>query len=170
MFILLYSEKNEPRSAAAVIGLSRSEAGAALGAAELAALRQSSPSLLGRLASSRPDKGGGIATLHRKCPGHFAVRYPKIYRPISSFRAATRNPEIPARYNSGRTSRASLLHPLPPPEAGPRIGVRVTLSSFRATTRNPGISGHGIPQDTRTVRPYSTHYHLQKLDPASNVG
>ena len=28
------------------------------GAAELAALRQSSPSLLGRLASSRPDKGG----------------------------------------------------------------------------------------------------------------
>ena len=66
MFILLYSEKNEPRSAAAVIGLSRSEAGAALGAAELAALRQSSPSLLGRLASSLPDKGGGTATLHRK--------------------------------------------------------------------------------------------------------
>ena len=31
MFILLYSEKNEPRSAAAVIGLSRSEAGTALG-------------------------------------------------------------------------------------------------------------------------------------------
>ena len=30
----------------------------ASGAAELAALRQSSPSLLGRLASSRPDKGG----------------------------------------------------------------------------------------------------------------
>ena len=45
---------------------------------------------------------------------------------LSSFRAATRNPEIPARYNSGRTSRASLLLPLPPPEAGPRIGVRVT--------------------------------------------
>ena len=95
------------------------------GAAELAALRQSSPSLLGRLASSRPDKGGGIATLHRKCPGHFAVRYPKIYRPISSFRAATRNPEIP---------------------------------------------GHGITQDARTVRHYSTHCHLQKPDPASNVG
>ena len=95
------------------------------GAAELAALKQSSPLFLNRLASSRPDKGGGIATLHRKCPGHFAVRYPKIYRPISSFRAATRNPEIP---------------------------------------------GHGITQDARTVRHYSTHCHLQKLDPASSAG
>ena len=45
---------------------------------------------------------------------------------LSSFRATTRNPGIPARYNSGHTSRASLLHLLPPPEAGPRIGVRVT--------------------------------------------
>ena len=95
------------------------------GAAELAALKQSSPSLLGRLASSRPDKGGGIATLHRKCPGHFAVRYPKIYRPISS---------------------------------------------FRATTRNPGIPGHGITQDARAVRPYSTLCHLQRLGPASCAG
>ena len=95
------------------------------GAAELAALKQSSPLFLNRLASSRPDKGGGIATLHRKCPGHFAVRYPKIYRPISSFRATTRNPEIP---------------------------------------------GHGITQDARTVRHYSTHCHLQKLDPASGAG
>ena len=37
------------------------------GAAELAALRQSSPSCLGRLASSRPDKGGG-GTLRRIVP------------------------------------------------------------------------------------------------------
>ena len=41
------------------------------GAAELAALRQSSPSLLGRLASSLPDKGGGIAALHRAYSGAF---------------------------------------------------------------------------------------------------
>ncbi len=95
------------------------------GAAELAALKQSSPLFLNRLASSLPDKGGGIATLHRKCPGHFAVRYPKIYRPISS---------------------------------------------FRATTRNPEILGHGITQDARAVRHYSTNCHLQKLDPASSAG
>ena len=37
------------------------------GAAELAALRHSSPSCLGRLASSRPDKGGG-GTLRRIVP------------------------------------------------------------------------------------------------------
>ena len=133
---------------------------------------------------------------------------------LSSFRATTRNPGIPARYNSGHTSRASLLHLLPPPEAGPRIGVRVTLSSFRAATRNPEIPardyankssactlwtphrvrgdicasrvsnplGHSAPrrgiqkyrqditQDTRAVRHYSTHCHLQKLDPASGTG
>ena len=43
------------------------------GAAELAALRQSSPSYLGRLASSRPDKGGGY---HRdgKEARHSALR------------------------------------------------------------------------------------------------
>ena len=159
------------------------------GAAELAALKQSSPLFLNRLA----DKGGGIATLHRKCPGHFAVRYPKIYRPISSFRAATRNPGvpardyvnksptyslwaphhvrgdtmrigdgealssfraatrnpgIPARYNSGRTNRASLLLPLPPPEAGPRIevrgdtvriGVQVTQRPHRMQSGSPSL-------------------------------
>ena len=42
---------------------------------------------------------------------------------LSSFRATTRNPEYPGK-NSGRTSRASLLLPLPAPKAGPRIKVR----------------------------------------------
>ena len=43
---------------------------------------------------------------------------------IPRYDAESRNTR--ARYNSGRTNRAALLHPLPPPEAGPRIGVRVT--------------------------------------------
>ena len=101
------------------------------GAAELAALKQSSPLFLNRLASSRPDKGGGIATLHRKCPGHFAVRYPKIYRPISSFRATTRNPEIPGHgiTQDARAMRhySTLCHP----EAGPRVECGVTQCASR---------------------------------------
>ena len=101
------------------------------GAAELAALKQSSPLFLNRLASSRPDKGGGIATLHRKCPGHFAVRYPKIYRPISSFRATTRNPEIPGH---GITQDAQAMRhysTLCHPEAGPRVECGVTQCASR---------------------------------------
>ena len=101
------------------------------GAAELAALKQSSPLFLNRLASSRPDKGGGIATLHRKCPGHFAVRYPKIYRPISSFRATTRNPEIPGhgitQYSRTVRHYSTLCHP----EAGPRVECGVTQCASR---------------------------------------
>ncbi len=53
------------------------------------------------------------------------------------------------RHNSGHTSHASLLHPLPPPEAGPRIGVRVTLSSFRAATRNPEYPGKNSGRTSR---------------------
>ena len=46
------------------------------GAAELAALRHSSPLCLGRLASSRPDKGGG-GTLHASFRSFRAtMRYP----------------------------------------------------------------------------------------------
>ena len=73
------------------------------GAAELAALRQSSPSLLGRLASSRPDKGGvyrydaeawayctwrGVDVIPRPRRCHTA---PQEY-PFMSYRAATRYP------------------------------------------------------------------------------
>ena len=138
------------------------------GAAELAALKQSSPLFLNRLASSRPDKGGGIATLHRKCPGHFAVRYPKIYRPISSFRAATRNPEIPGhgitQYSRTVWHYSTLCHlqswaPLRMWGDTVRIGGGEALSSFRATTRNPEIPGHGITQDARAMRHYSTLCH-----------
>ncbi|MDB0682187.1 hypothetical protein [Barnesiella intestinihominis] len=46
MFILLNSEKNEPRSAAAVIGLLGSSLRSPSGAAELASLGQSSPFFL----------------------------------------------------------------------------------------------------------------------------
>ena len=138
------------------------------GAAELAALKQSSPLFLNRLASSRPDKGGGIATLHRKCPGHFAVRYPKIYRPISSFRATTRNPEIPGhgitQYSRTVWHYSTLCHlqswaPLRMWGDTVRIGGGEALSSFRATTRNPEIPGHGITQDARAMRHYSTLCH-----------
>ena len=104
------------------------------GAAELAALRQSSPSCRGRLASSRPDKGGGITALHREYSGHIATRASRIYR--------------------------RLCH----------SALDAAIMSFRATTRNPEIPGHGITQDARTVRHYSTHCHLQKLDPASSAG
>ncbi len=58
MFILLCSEKNEPRSAAAVIGLCRSEAGATLGGCGTRYTQTVLAFILGRLASSRPDKGG----------------------------------------------------------------------------------------------------------------
>ena len=104
------------------------------GAAELAALRQSSPSCRGRLASSRPDKGGGITALHREYSGHIATRASRIYR--------------------------RLCH----------SALDAVVRSFRAATRNPEIPGHGITQDARTVRHYSTHCHLQKLDPASECG
>ncbi|WP_273198357.1 hypothetical protein [Barnesiella viscericola] len=51
----------------------RSEAGAVLGGCGTRCVRQSSPSYLGRLASSRPDKGGGY---HRdgKEARHSALR------------------------------------------------------------------------------------------------
>lgn len=58
MFILLSSEKNEPRSTTAVIGPRRSQSVPSSGAAELAALRPSSPTILLWLARSLPDKGG----------------------------------------------------------------------------------------------------------------
>ncbi len=40
-----------------------------------------------------------------------------------------------------------------------RIGGGEALSSFRATTRNPEIPGHGITQDARAMRHYSTLCH-----------
>ncbi|GEM_PF-1975629 len=46
LFILLSSEKNEPRSAAAVIGLFGSSPRSSSGSAELASLKQSSPFFL----------------------------------------------------------------------------------------------------------------------------
>ena len=46
LFILLSSEKNEPRSAAAVIGLLGSSPQSPSGSAELASLKQSSPFFL----------------------------------------------------------------------------------------------------------------------------
>ena len=58
------------------------------GAAELAALKQSSPSLLGRLASSRPDKGGASEPRHG-CLGHA-----ELDASVRSYRAPTRYPGI----------------------------------------------------------------------------
>jgi len=67
MFILLSSEKNEPRSAAAVVGLCRSAAGTALGGCGTCCAQTILALILGWLASSRPDKGGG-GTLRRIVP------------------------------------------------------------------------------------------------------
>ena len=53
---------------------------------------------------------------HLCSPWHFARRHSVIPR----HDAESRNTR--AWHNSGRTNRAALLHPLPPPEAGPRIG------------------------------------------------
>ena len=60
LFILLSSEKNEPRSASAVIGLLGSSPRSPSGSAELAPLKHSSPFSLRlvSLAASPPDKGG----------------------------------------------------------------------------------------------------------------
>ena len=76
MFILLSSEKNEPRSAAAVIGLCRSAAGTALGGCGTRCAQTLLALILGWLASSRPDKGGGGT----------------LYASFQSFRATTRYP------------------------------------------------------------------------------
>ena len=103
MFILLSSEKNEPRSAAAVIGLCRSAAGTALGGCGTRCAQTLFALILGWLASSRPDKGGGT-----------------LYASFWSFRATTRYPEIsglafyPVSFSAYTFYRA----------AGPRIGVR----------------------------------------------
>ena len=81
--------------------------------------------------------------------------------------------------NSGRTNRAALLHPLPPPEAGPRIKCGVTQCASGAGRHSPhsalrrGIQkypGMGISQDARAMLHYSTLCHLQKLGPASRAG
>ena len=60
LFILLSSEKNEPRSAAAVIGPFGLSLRSPSGSAELAPLKHSSPFSLRlvSLAASPPDKGG----------------------------------------------------------------------------------------------------------------
>ncbi|WP_407420574.1 hypothetical protein [Barnesiella intestinihominis] len=55
MFILLNSEENEPRSAAAVIGLLGSSLRSPSGSAELASLGQSSPFFL-RLSCDFTDR------------------------------------------------------------------------------------------------------------------
>ena len=114
MFILLSSEKNEPRSAAAVIGLCRSAAGAALGGCGTRCAQTLFALILGWLASSRPDKGGGT-----------------LYASFWSFRATTRYPEIsglafyPVSFSAYTFYRA----------AGPRIGVRGDgFVSYRAAT------------------------------------
>ncbi|AHF13614.1 hypothetical protein BARVI_02650 [Barnesiella viscericola DSM 18177] len=104
LFILLSSEKNEPRSAAAVIGPRRSQAAPASGAAELASGSDSPrPVPSSRLARSCPIKAGFcdlsifspysslsvillIAFFHR--PDGFALR---------SFRTPMRNSGIPGR-------------------------------------------------------------------------
>ncbi len=72
------------------------------GAAELAALKQSSPSLLGRLASFRPDKGGASVPRRSRLVmlylmrrfGHTAPRRGIQEYPFMSFRTVMRNPEI----------------------------------------------------------------------------
>ena len=114
MFILLSSEKNEPRSAAAVIGLCRSAAGTALGGCGTRCAQTLLALILGWLASSRPDKGGGT-----------------LYASFWSFRATTRYPEIsglafyPVSFSAYTFYRA----------AGPRIGVRGDgFVSYRAAT------------------------------------
>ncbi len=65
------------------------------GVAELAVLKQSSPSFLGRLASSRPDKGGVYY-----CDGR-----------CTSYRAATRYPGIPAIVPAKKRLVCSTLGP-----------------------------------------------------------
>ena len=63
LFILLNSEKNEPRSAAAVIGLLGSSPQSPSGSAELASLDSPRPFSSVFLATSPPDKGGDFASL-----------------------------------------------------------------------------------------------------------
>ena len=79
---------------------------------------------------------------------------------------STKPHDSPIKYSYWYTSLLILLSPPVLPVAF----CAATLSSFRATTRNPEIPGHGITQDARTVRHYSTNCHLQKLDPASSAG
>ena len=73
------------------------------GAAELAVLKQSSPFFLGRLASSRPDKGGVCFVLAAHCAlcgyGHSALSwsYCAATRCSTSYRALTRYPGIPGK-------------------------------------------------------------------------
>ena len=95
------------------------------------------------------------------------MRYTEIPASVS-FRATTRNPEYPGK-NSGRTSRASLLLPLPAPKAGPRIECGVTLSVIPRHDAESRIT-RARTQDAQAVRPYSSHCQLQKLDPASRCG
>ena len=75
LFILLSSEKNEPRSAAAVIGPRRSQAAPASGAAELASGSDNPrPVPSSRLARFLPDKGGILRPFY-PFPTHVPLRH-----------------------------------------------------------------------------------------------
>ena len=84
---------------------------------------------------------------------------------LSSFRATTRNPGTPARDYVNKSPACSLWTPHRVRGDTMRIGDGEALSSFRATTRNPEIPGHGITQDARAMRHYSTLCHLQSWTP-----
>ena len=83
---------------------------------------------------------------------------------LSSFRATTRNPEIPGHgYISGRTSHAALLHPLPPRSWPPR---RVRGDTVRITcgvTQSPHrMQSAPLPQKkyTHSLKKYSEIFGL----------
>ena len=101
----LGSEKNEPRSAAAVIGPSRLRAAPSSGAAELAALRQSSPSILLWFALSLPDKGGLPSGLHifshtRSSPSFFSPFSPIGWTDLCIPRLLSIGYRVAARYDA----------------------------------------------------------------------
>ena len=102
----LGSEKNEPRSAAAVIGPSRLRAAPSSGAAKLAALRQSSPSILLWFALSLPDKGGLPSGLHifshtRSSPSFFSPFSPIGWTDLCIPRLLSIGYLVAARYDVG---------------------------------------------------------------------
>ena len=101
----LGSEKNEPRSAAAVIGPRRSQTAPSSWAAELAALRQSSPSILLWFALSLPDKGGLPSGLHifshtRSSPSFFSPFSPIGWTALCIPRLLSIGYRVAARYDA----------------------------------------------------------------------
>ena len=113
------------------------------GAAELAVLKQSSPFFLGRLASSRPDKGGVCFVLAARLRLMWLRSFRTflvILRCDAVLHVIPRLDAVSRKYGRGIPAKAI---PTSGTFLAPASLCGVTATSYRALTRYPGIPGKG---------------------------